>query len=74
MQESVKVSPFYFRYGRDARLLTNDIINAKASHKEINLDDYATEISEHIIAAWDCARDQIKKAQQKQKRQHDKHV
>ena len=30
-------------------------------------------MTERMTAAWDCAREQIKKAQQKHKRQHDKH-
>jgi len=48
--------------------------NAKVSCNEMKLDDYGTEFSECMAAAWDSAREHIKKAQQKQKRQHDKHI
>ena len=39
----------------------------------MKLDDYVTEMSKRMATAWDCAREHIKKVQQKQK-QHDKHA
>ena len=39
-----------------------------------HVDDYVTETSECMATAWDCAREHIKKAQQTQKKQHDKHA
>ena len=57
IQESTKDSPFYLLYGRDARLPSDEIINATVSHREAtNLDDYISEMTEHMTAAWDCAR------------------
>ena len=71
---SQESTTFYLLYRRDARFPTYEIINAVVSHKgATNLDDYISEMSEHMAAAWDCTRGEIKKAQQRQKRQHDKH-
>ena len=35
------------------------VINATMSCKVMKLDDYATEMSEHMATAWDCASEHI---------------
>ena len=52
-------------YGRDARL---------PSREMIDFDDYRAKLTERMALAWDCARKQIKKAQKKQKYEHDQHA
>jgi len=43
---------------------SDEITNATVSHREAtNLDDYISEMTERMTAAWDCARGQIKKVQ-----------
>ena len=74
VQESTKESPFFLLYGRDAQLPTEKIINAPVFRETTNLDDYRTEMSQRMAQAWDCAREQIIKAQKKQKQQHDRHA
>ena len=70
-----KTHLFYLLYGRDARLPSDEIVNATVSHRgATNLVDHISEMSESMAAAWDCAKGEIKKAQQRQKRQHDKHL
>jgi len=72
--QAAKDSPFYLLYGREAKLPSDKIINATVSHRgATNLEDYISEMSERMTAAWDYARGEIKKAQQRHKRQHDKH-
>ena len=74
IQESTKESPFYLLYGRDARLPTDEVIDVAVFRETINLDDYRTEMSQRMALAWNCAREQIKKAQKRQKQQHDRHA
>jgi len=73
IQESTK-SPFYLLFERDARLPTDELINSVVSHEITNLDDYKTEVTQHMAGAWNCAREQIKEAQKRQKQQHDKYA
>jgi len=74
IQESTKESPFYLLYGRDARLHTDELINSVVFREITNLDDYKTELTQHMDGAWNCAREQIKKAQKRQKQQHGKYA
>jgi len=46
------------------------MINAKVSRNEMKLDNYITEFSECMAAAWDSVRKYIKKAQQKPHNEH----
>ena len=57
IQESTKESPFYLLYGRDARLPTDEVIDATVFRETVNLDDYRTEISQRMALAWSCARE-----------------
>ena len=67
-------SPFYLLYGRDARLPTDKILNPTTLRETVNLDNYRTEISKRLAVAWDCARNNIKITQKRQKQQHDRHA
>ena len=55
-------------------LYTDEVIDATVFRETVNLDDYRTEISQRMALAWSCAREQIKKAQKRQKQQHDRHA
>ena len=74
IQESTKESPFYLLYGKDVRLPTDEDIDANVFRETINFDDYRTEMSQRMALAWNCAREQIKKAQKRQKQQHDRYA
>ena len=74
VQESTKESPFYLLYGRDARLPTDKVINAPFSLATTNMDDYRIEMTQRMASTWECARQQISKAQKKQKQQHDRNA
>lgn len=67
IQESTKESPFYLLYGRDARLPVEEVITTTPFREVTDLDDYKTELTNHLAAAWNCAREQVKKAQKRQK-------
>ena len=70
LQESTKESPFYLLYGRDPRLPTTLGLDS-AQHHIADLDTYKEEVAFKFSEAWKLARDNIKKAQQYQKKQYD---
>jgi len=71
LQESTKESPFYLLYGRDPRLPTTLGLDS-AQHHIADLDTYKEEVAFKFSEAWKLARDNIKKAQQYQKKQYDR--
>ena len=74
LQESTKESPLFLLYGRDPRLPTEQAMSPKPSRRYVELDDYKSELTVGLTDAWDLAREQVQKAQRRQKHQHDRHA
>ena len=72
VQASTRESPFFLLYGRDPRLPTEVCLDVSPSRQEMDLDSYKTEVATHMADAWRIARNNVKDAQRKQKRQYDK--
>ena len=72
LQESTKESPFYLLYGRDPRLPTEHILTPPGDRSTHDLDDYKSELIVRMAEAWKLARSQVEKAQQWQKKQHNR--
>ena len=70
--ESTGESPFFFLYGRDARLPCEDVFSARRSPYQVDLDDYITELTLGLAEAWRTAQDHLQKAQKAQKRKYDR--
>ena len=73
-QESTRESPFFLLYGRDAQLPTEAALSRPKTRYQVDLDDYKTELVGSLSQAWELARVQVKKAQQKQKKYYDQHT
>ena len=73
-QESTRESPFFLLYGRDAQLPTEAALTHPKTRYQVDLDDYKTELVGSLSQAWELARAQVKKAQQKQKKYYDLHA
>ena len=72
-QESTGKSPFFLMYGRDPMLPTADMVSHPDGRTEVDLDNYKVEMTARMATAWQAARDHIRIAQSKQKRNYDKH-
>ena len=73
LQHSTAESPFVLLYGRDARLPTSEVLEPPPpSRHSFDLGDYKSELVTSMTDAWELARKNIRHAQQKQKRHHDK--
>ena len=70
LKESTNESPFYLLYGWDPRLPTTLGLDS-LQQSEVDLDTYKGEIAIKFSAAWELAKENIKKAQQRQKKQYD---
>ena len=73
IQESTRESPFYLLYGRDPRLPTDSVLNHVKSPYVVDVDDYKTAMTIALSEAWKTAQENIKSAQEKQKRNYDRH-
>ena len=73
VQESTRESPFYLLYGRDPRLPTDSILNHVASPYVVDVDDYKTAMTIALSEAWKTAQENIRSAQEKQKRNYDRY-
>ena len=71
VQESTGASPFYLLYGREPVLPTSEALTHPRSAYQLDFHDYGAELVAHLSDAWALARDNIKAAQTKQKRQYD---
>ncbi len=71
LQESTRESPFYIIYGRDPQLPTSSALSQPKTRYEVDLDDYMTNLTRSLSAAWEMARTEVKKSQSKQKRYYD---
>ena len=71
LQESTKESPFYLLYGHDPRLPTALGLDG-TRQSVIDVDTYKGVVAFKLSEAWKLARDNIKKAQQYQKKQYNR--
>ena len=72
--ESTGESPFFLLYGRDARIPCEEALSTPHSAYQVDIDDYKTELMDGLATAWELARSEICKAQQKQKRNYDRNA
>jgi hypothetical protein len=69
IHESTRESPFYFIYGRDARIPSETVLEQKVSPYRVDVDDYQHDLVDSLTA---LAREYIKGAQARQKQMYDK--
>ena len=72
IQESTMESPYFLLHGRDPRLPSALDMDPPLTRSEVCLDSYKEQLVSSITEAWDLAKEQVKKAQQAQKRYHDR--
>jgi len=72
IQHSTGESPFFLLYGRDPLLPTEAALCPPVMQSIICLDDYKSQMPQALSSTWKLAQENVKKAQQKQKVQHDK--
>lgn len=70
--DSTRETPFKLLYGREAVLPTEELLRPPLERSEVFAGTYVEELTTHLSEAWEQAREQIKKAQQQQKRQYDR--
>ena len=73
IQESTQESPFFLLYGRDPRPPTESALSPTEDRSLTDIDTYKSEVNERLASAWELVREQVEKAQHKQKKQHDRH-
>ncbi len=71
-QESTGEFPFCLLYGRDAHLPTETALSQPLTSYQENLEDYRSGLVAGLSEAWETARQCVTKAQNRQKKQHDK--
>ena len=74
VQESTQESPFFLMYGRDPQLPTEAVLHPEPDRFTVSADDYRSEFVSGISRAWTLAQQSVKKAQNRQKLQHDRHA
>ena len=70
--ESTQKSPYFLLYGRDAKIPTETALSSPILPMKVDLEDYRTQLVNGLTEAWEIAKSNIKKSQQKQKLQYDK--
>ena len=73
-QASTEESPFFLLYGRDPQQPTELVLTPAAVRENVNLDDYKLRMVQSMNEAWNLAQSNLKKAQKKQKKQHDRNA
>ena len=69
--ESTGESPFYLLYGRDAKLPTETAFTRPWSPYLVDIEDYRTELTVGLTESWKQAKQNVCKAQTKQKKYYD---
>ena len=72
LQQSTAESPFFLLYGRDAHLPTSEVLEIDPTRYPFNIKDYKTEFMTSMSEAWELAKSSVRKAQQRQKKFHDR--
>ena len=73
-QESTSESPFFLLYGRDPQLPTEKNMTLEPLGRTlVNIANYREKVLRNMRMAWDLAKENIKKAQKKQKSNYDRH-
>ena len=72
VQESTQESPFHLLYGRDPCLPTEEALAMPATRHQFDVGSYQEELVTGLQKAWELARQQVKKAQQRQRRNYDR--
>ena len=73
-QQSTGESPFSCYNGKDPQLPRDAALVSLPFQPAMHIDDYKTMMVQHTSDAWRLSRDNISKAQKKQKAQHDRHA
>ena len=73
IQDSTRESSFYLLYGRDPQLPTDSVLNYVKSPYVVDVNDCKTAMTIALSEAWKTAQENIKSAQEKQKRNYDRH-
>ena len=68
---STGASPFQLLNGRDARLPTETDMSLSPIAKQLDQDDYASQLRTGLASAWEVARARIQSSQEAYKRQYD---
>lgn len=72
VQDSTQISPFHMLYGREPVLPCEQTVTQPKTKYQVDLQDYTDELTAYMSDAWSFARDNIQKAQRKQKQQYDR--
>ena len=67
LQESIGESPFFLLYGCTPGIPTDAALQSPIDRSLLDLDDYCSELTVRMSAAWESAREHIKTAQARQK-------
>ena len=60
-------------YGRDPRLPTETAFSTTRTQYQVDAEDYCAELTRGLTKTWQVVKQNIGKAQQRQKVQYDKH-
>ena len=71
-QASTRESPFFLLYGRDPRLPVPAALSPKGSPIVRDLKEYGVELYTKMSEAWEAARQQVTRAQRRQKQAYDR--
>ncbi len=72
LQESTQESLFFLLYGRDPRLPMEAALSSPLQRSYVEIDDYKFEVVMGLTDAWKMARDNVEKAQRRQKKCYDR--
>ena len=71
-QESTQESPFFLLYGRDPRLPVEEVLSPLQTKTLVDLREYGADLAHKMSGAWESARENVKKAQRRQKNCYDR--